>query len=162
MADETVFVPFSAYSSDHDIVKDRFLTSCTLRCSSARVAIQAPGIAVFLDKGSLRVERITTLGAEKVTDMPFCPTGDDHFSFDWCLAAFASRTEQFVKVKVTVEPQRIGVFICGRIRESFIPLCLRLLVKGHAFKCSMAVVTSEALWVKTCPGSGNNLPSNRK
>jgi hypothetical protein len=47
---------------------------------------------------------ITTFGAEEVADMPFSSTSDDNFSFDRCLAAFASWAEQFVKVKVAIEP----------------------------------------------------------
>ncbi len=48
---------------------------------------------------------ITALRTEEMTNMPLATTSNHDLSLDRCLAAPASRAEEFVKVQMAVEPQ---------------------------------------------------------
>lgn len=53
VADEASIVPLSANGGDDDVIQDGLLTAETTGCGAARVALETPGKAVFLDEGSL-------------------------------------------------------------------------------------------------------------
>jgi hypothetical protein len=53
MTGEATVVPSAAYCSDHNVIKDRLFTAQTLGSGSARVALQAPGVAILLHEWSV-------------------------------------------------------------------------------------------------------------
>jgi hypothetical protein len=75
---------------------------------------------------------ITTFGAEKVANVPFCATCDDNLAFDGCLTALAARTEKLVEIQVAVEPRDTRLFVWV-MRQSLIPRRLWLLVESDTF-----------------------------
>ena len=130
---EAALVPLAANCADDNLIHDMLLAAQTTWCSTARVAVEAPCEAVFLDKGSLGIEGlyeeklsvviayriirkgvqtyITTLCAEEVADMPFGTTCHYHFSFDGGLAALATGAEHLVEIQVAIEPRHTGLLV---------------------------------------------------
>jgi hypothetical protein len=99
---------------------------------------------------------ITTFGAEKVANVPFCATCNDDLALDGCLTAFAARTKKLMEIQVAVEPRDMRLFV-GVMRQPLCSGCFRLLVEGHTFQGSMAVVADEAFGVESASSSGDDL-----
>lgn len=99
---------------------------------------------------------ITTLGAEKVANVPFCATCYDNLALDRCLTALAARTEELMEIQVAVEPRDTRLFVMV-MRQSLSPRRFWLLVESDAFQGSVAVVADEALGMESAPSSGDDL-----
>lgn len=98
-------MPLRAQGLDNHI-RNRLATALTLRTEAIRMTPDTPGEAFLLDKRGARIERIATLGAEKVTRVPLGATRHDDLALDGGLAALAARGEALVEVEVAVEPRR--------------------------------------------------------
>ena len=72
-----------------------------------RLAANTPRIAVLFDMRLALAERLTTLGAEEVTDVPMGAQCHHVLAHDGSLAMFAARGEELVPIKVTVETQAL-------------------------------------------------------
>lgn len=60
-------------------------------------------------------------------DVPLSPTGNNYFTFNWSLAAFASRTEKFMVIEMTIESSGLRLLIIWfGVGEPFVSLCFRL------------------------------------
>lgn len=132
---EAALVPLTTNCADDNLVHDMLLAAQTTGCGTARVAVETPCEAVFLDKRSLGIEGlyeekivsclacgsgsigkeihtyITALCAEEVADMPFGTACYYHFSFNGSLAALATGAEQLVEIQVAVEPRHTGLLV---------------------------------------------------
>jgi len=75
------------------------------------MAANAPGIPILFNERRGAIERIATLSAEEVANMPLRATRHHDLAFDGRLAALAAGREELVKVEMAVEPQtRFAVY----------------------------------------------------
>lgn len=72
-----------------------------------RLAADTPRIAVLFDMRLALAERLTTLGAEEVADVPVGAQCHHVLAHDGSFAMFAARGEELVPIKVTVETQAL-------------------------------------------------------
>src|SRR5436190_1480011 len=113
------------------------------------MALETPCKPRSFHEWGRRREGITALSAEEMSYVPFSAASDHDFAFNRGLATPASRTKQFVEVKMTIEPHQLGLLIIGCcVCESISSFRCRLLVKCDAFQRGTAVMACEALGVE--------------
>lgn len=146
-----------------------------------RMTPNTPRIPFLLHKRRARIERIATLGAKEMSDMPLGAARHHHLALDGRLATLAPRAEHLVEVEVAVEAQRLVVaVVCLELRHGLgrgmrveegevlaagagaDPGYARgvlgggFWVEGHAFEVLAAVVAEEAFGVETGAAGGDD------
>lgn len=58
VAHEAAIVPLTPDGGDDNVIQNGLLAAQATRCSAAGVASQTPSKTIFLDEGSLRIERL--------------------------------------------------------------------------------------------------------
>ncbi|KAL9062251.1 MAG: hypothetical protein Q9157_009089, partial [Trypethelium eluteriae] len=143
------------------------------------MAPDTPSIPIALHKRHLRIERVATLRAEEMANMPLRAARDHDLALDGRMAALAARAEHLMEVQVAVEPQRHAPSTIPHAKvpilhlrrpllnhlarlpsrnpvQSRRPRAVGLGVEGDAFEALAAMVAREAFRVEALGGGGDD------
>lgn len=177
-------MPFTSQCLDYHI-RNRLPAPLTLRAEPVCVTVDTPCVSLFLYEWGTTVERIATLRAEEVTNVPLCAARYNDFPFDRCFAGFAAWGEKFMEIKMTEEARGFvgSIFVLkalhvrgGRVRgeecdvsareaganafDAFGMFVGRLGIEGYALKVLTALVAREAFGMKAGTSCGDNPTCN--
>lgn len=164
-------MPFSTHSLDI-LADDRLPALQAFRSSSLctlGLAVQTPCVPILLDVAHTFLERISTLSAEEVSEMPVLAQCNRMLTDDRCLTMPASGGEEFMPVKMTVVSKSLIAILSNSLAlnlwellslgtsldpvEALGSVDLRLRTDFEGFESSSASETDEALRMEAFGGS---------